>query len=87
MRLFNATARALGRLLVPINFTRAGAFRHDPALDVPPLPDLESALLLRREGADSDRGRVIRTHLLRGRNRFVWTLRQARALVAHPPAG
>jgi hypothetical protein len=28
---------------------------------------------------------VIRAHLIRGRNRLIWTLRQARALVAQPP--
>ncbi len=30
----------LGRLLVQVNFTRDGAFRHDPAVPIPPLPDL-----------------------------------------------
>ncbi|HET8628163.1 MAG TPA: M28 family peptidase [Thermomicrobiales bacterium] len=84
---FNATTRVLGRLLIPLNYSRAEPFRHDPALDVPPLPDLAPALALAGEPADSDRARVIATHLLRGRNRFVWTVRQARALVASPLAG
>jgi N-acetylated-alpha-linked acidic dipeptidase len=82
---FNAIARALSRLLVPVNYSRQGAFRHDPALDVPPLPDLAPALLLHGENRDSDEARVIRAHLIRGRNRLIWTLRQARALVAQPP--
>ncbi len=86
VRAANAVARALGRLLVPIDYSREGAFRHDPALDVPPLPDLAPALQLRDLEPDSDEARVVATHLLRGRNRLVWTLRQARALVATPPA-
>ncbi|HEX5505073.1 MAG TPA: M28 family metallopeptidase, partial [Thermomicrobiales bacterium] len=70
---FNATTRVLGRLLIPLNYSRAGIFRQDPALDVPPLPDLAPALALADEPADSGRARVIATHLLRGRNRFIWT--------------
>ena len=90
VRQFNATLRALARLLVPVNHGRGATFRHDPALDVQPLPDLAPALLLseaqdRSAAADGDRLRVIATHLLRGRNRLIWTLRQARALVAHVP--
>jgi N-acetylated-alpha-linked acidic dipeptidase len=82
---FNAIARALSRLLVPVNYSRQGAFRHDPALDVPPLPDLAPALLLHDGNRESDEARVIRAHLIRGRNRLIWTLRQARGLVARPP--
>jgi hypothetical protein len=85
VRRANATARALGRLLVPLNYSRQGAFRHDPALDVAPLPDLAPALSLRDLPAESDEARIVATHLLRGRNRLIWAVRQARALVAPAP--
>ncbi|MBI3975235.1 MAG: M28 family peptidase, partial [Armatimonadetes bacterium] len=34
VRRINETQRRLARILVPINYTREGRFRHDPALDV-----------------------------------------------------
>src|SRR5262249_44967907 len=36
----NATLQGLARILVPVNFTRAARFRHDPAYTAPPLPAL-----------------------------------------------
>ncbi len=69
----------LARLLIPVNFTREARFWHDPALTIPPLPDLSVALEL----ADMDethRG-FAKTHLKRGQNRFVATLREAGRLV------
>ncbi len=82
VRQANDVQRRLGRMLVSINYTRAGRFRHDPALDVPPLPDLEPATRLAALGAESDVFRVTLTHLVRGRNRVLSTLREARRLVA-----
>jgi N-acetylated-alpha-linked acidic dipeptidase len=77
----NEKVRRLARILVPINFSRRGKFRHDPALDVPPLPDLAPAARLRDLDADSHERRVLLTHLTRGRNRAVWALREARRIV------
>jgi hypothetical protein len=77
----NEKVRRLARILVPINFSRRGKFRHDPALDVPPLPDLAPATRLRDLGAQSHERRVLLTHLTRGRNRVVWALREARRVV------
>jgi len=77
----NEKVRRLARILVPINFSRRGKFRHDPALDVPPLPDLAPAARLRDLDADSHERRVLLTHLTRGRNRVVWALREARRIV------
>jgi hypothetical protein len=80
-RRFNAAQRRLARILVPINYTRAGRFRHDPALDVPPLPDLAPALGMGAAAGDSGRRGVLQAHLRRGQNRLVWALQQARETV------
>jgi N-acetylated-alpha-linked acidic dipeptidase len=77
----NEKVRRLARILVPINFSRRGKFRHDPALDVPPLPDLAPATRLSEPNADDHERRVLLTHLMRGRNRVVWALREARRVV------
>jgi hypothetical protein len=77
----NRILRRLGRILIPINFTRTGRFRHDPARPVPPLPDLAPAERLGRLPPDSELARVVETHLVRGSNRVQWALQQARELV------
>jgi hypothetical protein len=78
----NATLRQLARVLVRINYTRAGRFRHDPAVDVPPLPDLVAAKTWRTLTPGTDLYYVTRTHLVRGRNRVTAALRDARALLS-----
>lgn len=71
----NDVIQSLARQLVPINFTTQGAFRHDPALTIPRLPDLALALEL-RDLPETQR-RFAQMELLRGRNRVVATLRDA----------
>jgi hypothetical protein len=78
----NAVQRELARRLIPLNFTRAGLFRHDPALEVPPLPDLAPAADFATLEPGSHRANVLATHLVRGRNRVAWTLHEARRAVA-----
>ncbi|MDR7555438.1 MAG: M28 family peptidase [Armatimonadota bacterium] len=82
VRRANATLRRLARILVPINYTRAGRFRHDPAVDVPPLPDLAPARTWASLAPDSDQYFLTVTALVRGRNRVTAALRAARELVA-----
>ena len=77
----NEKIRRLARILVPINFSRRGKFWHDPALEVPPLPDLSPAMRLGDLEEGSHERRVTLTHLTRGRNRVVWALREARRTV------
>ncbi|HET6781968.1 MAG TPA: M28 family peptidase [bacterium] len=81
VRRINETQRRLARVLVPINYSRAGRFRHDPAIDVPPLPDLEPATKIAALAQDSDAYRITRTHLARGRNRVVAALREAKRII------
>ena len=81
VRRINEKQRRLARVLVPINYTRAGRFRHDPAIDVPPLPDLEPATKIAALAQDSEAYRITRTHLARGRNRVLAALREARRII------
>jgi N-acetylated-alpha-linked acidic dipeptidase len=80
-RRFNAAQRRLARLLVPVNYSRATPFHHDPAMEVPPLPDLAPALMLTSSREDVAQRNIVTTHLTRGQNRLVWALEQARDVV------
>lgn len=77
----NATLQQLARVLLPVNHTRRGIFRHDPALEVPPLPDLAPAATLK--DTQGHKHQVTKTHLTRGQNRLIWALRQAESLLQH----
>jgi len=82
VRRVNEVQRRLARTLVPVNYTRMDRFRHDPAVNVPALPDLEPALRLGGLDAGSDADRITRIHLTRGQNRLVGVLREARRILA-----
>ena len=73
----NEIQRRIGRLLVSINYAREDRFRQDPALNIPPLPDLAPAKMLASLEPDSHMAHVVATHLVRGRNRITWALREA----------
>lgn len=77
----NKTQRRLGRILIPINYSRVVPFSHDPALNVPPLPDLAAALTIPDLAVDDDRLNIIESHLARGQNRLIWALTLAAELV------
>ena len=76
----NAVVQELSRVLVPINYTREPRFRHDPAYTVPPLPTLAVAAEL-PEFAEGHMRKMALTELMRGQNRFVAAIDQARRLV------
>ncbi|MDQ3548265.1 MAG: M28 family peptidase [Chloroflexota bacterium] len=78
---FNVAQRRLGRLLVRVNYSRMTEFWHDPAINVPALPDLAPALSAPAIGDDIHARGILRTHLTRGQNRLVWTFEQAREVV------
>ena len=78
----NDVQRRLARTLVPVNYTRTGRFRHDPAVNIPALPDLEPALRLGALEAGGDADRITRIHLTRGQNRLLGALREARRILA-----
>lgn len=83
---FNRAQLMLSRILVPVNYSRALPFHHDPAVEVPALPDLEPALTAPRIAGDTHQEGILKAHLLRGRNRLVWALSQAVDTVAQASA-
>lgn len=76
----NTALLALARILVPVNTTREPRFRHDPACTVPPLPTLAVAAELPGYANDHMR-RVAEVELLRGQNRFLAALAEAKRMV------
>jgi N-acetylated-alpha-linked acidic dipeptidase len=77
----NTVIEKLARILVTINFTRKGKFRHDSALNVPALPDIAPAVNFAQLKEGTHEYKVLKTHLMRGQNRVVWALQQARELL------
>lgn len=72
---YNDAILELGRILIPINYTRQGLFRTEPAVKIPPLPDLAPAA---EYGKTSGHLRhVTQTHLVRGVNRVTWAFESA----------
>lgn len=84
VRAYNDVILELGRELILINFTRQGRFRTEPAVKLPPLPDLEPAMKLQQ--AEGHKRLVIRTHLLRGINRVTWAFETAAKTVKRTTA-
>jgi len=75
----NAVRQNLARVLVPLNYTRAPRFRHDPAITCPPLPMLDVALDLSSYN-DTTKGFAL-TQMVRARNRVLAELRAATGMV------
>ena len=72
LRAINRAQRRIARFLIPVNFSRMPAFWHDPALNVPPLPDLHPALRAPELEGDLEGTMLLKNSLQRGQNRFVW---------------
>jgi len=68
----------LGRILIPIDYTKADRYSHDPAVPIPPFPDLEAVRQLSRFAPEGNEYRFLKTQLLRGRNKVIDALRRAR---------
>lgn len=80
----NGVIQELARILVPINFTREVRFRHDPALTVPALPAIATVTEL--DLLPKEHMGFAQTQLVRGQNRLVSALNQARRLVERATA-
>ncbi len=77
----NEALLRLSRILVPVNTTREPRFRHDPAYTVPPLPTIAVAAEL--PGCKDDHmRRVAGVELMRGTNRLLAALEEAKRVVA-----
>jgi len=68
----------LGRTLIPIDYTKSEKYSHDPAIPIPAFPDLEAVRQLPRFSPQENEYRLLRTQLVRGRNKVVDALRRAR---------
>jgi len=75
VRAYNDAILELGRTLILINYTRHGRFRTEPAVRIPPLPDLEPAMNLAK--LSGHQRHVTKTHLVRGVNRVAWEIENA----------
>jgi hypothetical protein len=78
----NAALMQLGRAIIPLNYTAAGPFGHDPALAVPALPLLDQARHLALAPIASDAAKFAAVALQRGLNEVVHGLDIALAAVA-----
>jgi hypothetical protein len=92
VRAYNDAMLELARELVLIHYTRQGRFRTEPAVKVPPLPDLAPAKQLAT--ATGHMKNVIKTHLVRGVNRVAWAfetstraIERALAVIESQPSG
>jgi len=63
------------RVIIPVNFTEHGPYGHDLALGTEPLPGLKSTRTLATLDPESTEYRLLRTKLVRERNRISGALR------------
>ncbi|RMF85066.1 MAG: hypothetical protein D6736_18060, partial [Nitrospinota bacterium] len=73
-RRLNKTLMALGRHLIPVNYTSVGPFDHDLATRVEPIPALQPATQLASLDPESNEYRFLRTRLVRERNKVAHAL-------------
>lgn len=73
----NAKMKALSRALIPITYTAAGRFEHDPAWSMGHLPLLRDAPQLLHMDPGSDEYHFLRTKVVRNCNAVKWALREA----------
>jgi hypothetical protein len=77
----NAKLIALGRVLIPVNYTVAGPFEQDFALESGALPGLAGARRLLELDRASSEYRFLKTRLIRERNRILAGVCEAIALL------
>ncbi|MFN4099590.1 MAG: M28 family metallopeptidase [Pararhodobacter sp.] len=75
----NEVQMRLARILVPVNYTTAPRFTHDPAITRAPLPLIEKVMDLAH--VPEDQRMVTLTQIMRGANRTAASLIEARRLV------
>jgi hypothetical protein len=78
----NRTLMALSRILIPITYTDAGPFDHDPAWGMPHLPGFAGARRLAGLDPSSNEYHFLQTRLVRNRNEVDFALRRALEAVA-----
>lgn len=78
----NQRMKALSRLLIPITYTAASRFDHDPAWGLPHLPTLNDAKQLAEIDRSDEKYHFLHTQLIRNRNKVNFILRQAIKVLA-----
>ena len=73
----NRTLIALSRVLIPLTYTEAGRFEHDPAWAIPHLPGMQGLRELGKLPANSSEFQFLRTQLVRNYNALLSALRDA----------
>lgn len=77
LELINQTLMKLGRLLIPINYTKVDPFDQDLAMTFPPIPVLERIRELTSQDPESNEFRFLRTRLVREAHKVCHTLDEA----------
>jgi N-acetylated-alpha-linked acidic dipeptidase len=80
VKALNKALMEIDRMVVRLNYVRGDRFKHDPALESRPVPDLAFAADLPSLEKGSDKYHLTVTQLRRGSNKVTWALRQARAI-------
>ena len=78
----NTALLAVAHALIPVNYTAAGPYEVDPALDQPALPGLAPLTALAALAPQRDAAHFLRTQLVRERNRVWHALTVAREALA-----
>jgi len=81
--LVNDTLMRAGRALIPMNYTSTGAFDHDLAVPIPPIPVLQSAGRLRGLSRGSNEYHALETRLVRERNKVTHVIGAAAEAIGH----
>jgi len=73
----NGQLKKLSRILIPLTYTRAGQFDHDPAWPIPFLAGLQPMRELAHLDVNGGDYQYLKTLLVRNRNAVAFALRQA----------
>lgn len=82
IQVLNQQIKTLSRYLIPITYTTAGRFDHDPAWGLPHLPGLSDAQQLAQLNPTSNGYHFLHTQLVRNRNKVNFVLRKAISVLA-----
>jgi len=78
----NPALMRLGRILIPVLYTQAGRFDHDPATSIPDLLPFVDAARLAGSDPASDEAKSLHIAAVRGRNRLLQALGEARRCIS-----
>ncbi len=81
-RPFNDAMLRLGRILITTSYAKREIFEHDPAVEVPAFAEIAPAMNLAKYEEGSDERKFLLNQLMRGRNKVMLRLAQAREVVA-----